>query len=168
MNDPELSLDTDVSVFPPVGRDGPGMFLSPVSDRVRWTRSVWDAREERLTRRHAWRRGGVQWVGCSRLCRNSFSTADRETHTRDALRSCAFVMLNNCRSSGFLLPQTSWTTQRLNLDIWKSVEPRNTEGPPPGPFSVNYSVGPLLFILFFPTHFKQSYIVFRFNSFISS
>ncbi len=115
-------------------------------------------------------RGGG--VGCSgwgvQASVGTPSAPRTETHTRDALRSCAFVMLNNCRSSGFLLPQTSWTTQRLNLDIWKSVEPRNTEGPPPGPFSVNYSVGPLLFILFFPTHFKQSYIVFRFNSFISS
>ncbi len=68
----------------------PGCFY-----RVRWTRSVWDAREERLTRRHAWRRGGVQWVGVSvgvftPLQELLQHRGQRHTHTRDALRSCAF------------------------------------------------------------------------------
>lgn len=48
----------------------------------------------------------------------------KHTHTRAELRR--FVMLNNCRSTGFLLPQTSRTTQRASRDIWKVVEQTDT------------------------------------------
>ncbi len=96
MMDPESSVTGNKRCslsFRPWVTMVPGCFY-----RVRWTRSVWDAR------RNVWlgdtRGGGVGCSGwgyrsvCSRLCRNSFSTADRDTHThthtRDALRSCAF------------------------------------------------------------------------------